>query len=128
MLLSPFSNNVGASLYYFLCSFQVMFSFYTFCRPEEPTYILMHSSSCEYKAQCCLKSGAYIQYVSIFKLCCNAVIAALVKHQPHFESPQFRHVIHPSILINALVEHLPHSCALAGKSDAPASASSACLV
>jgi len=35
--------------------------------------------------------------------------------QPHFESPQLRHVMHPSILITALVEHFAHNCASDGK-------------
>ena len=34
--------------------------------------------------------------------------------QPHFESPQLRQVMQPSIMIMALVMHLLHSCAPAG--------------
>lgn len=37
-------------------------------------------------------------------------------HHPHLESPQLKHVMHPSILMTALVEHLVQSCASAGKS------------
>ena len=33
---------------------------------------------------------------------------------PHFESPQLRQVMQPSIMIMALVMHLLQSCALAG--------------
>ena len=36
-------------------------------------------------------------------------------HQPHFESPQFRHVMQPSMSTTAVVLHLPHSCAPSGK-------------
>jgi len=39
------------------------------------------------------------------------------KPQPHFESPQFRHVMQPSIMITAAVLHLPQSCAPSGKCD-----------
>ena len=34
---------------------------------------------------------------------------------PHFESPQFRHVMHPSIITTAAVLHFAHSCAPSGK-------------
>jgi hypothetical protein len=39
------------------------------------------------------------------------------KLQPHFESPQFRHVMQPSIMTTAAVLHLPHNCAPSGKCD-----------
>jgi len=35
--------------------------------------------------------------------------------QPHFESPQFRHVMQPSIMTTAAVLQRPHSCAPSGK-------------
>ncbi len=35
-------------------------------------------------------------------------------HQPHFESPQFRHVRQPSISTTAAVLHFEHSCAPSG--------------
>src|ERR1700730_5420042 len=34
---------------------------------------------------------------------------------PHFESPQLRQVMQPSIITTAAVEHLAHSCAPSGK-------------
>jgi hypothetical protein len=34
-----------------------------------------------------------------------------VRHQPHFESPQERQVMQPSIITTAAVLHLAHSCA-----------------
>src|SRR5688500_4791290 len=37
--------------------------------------------------------------------------------QPHFESPQFRQVMHPSIITTAAVLHLAQSCAPSGKTD-----------
>src|SRR5688572_30585869 len=37
--------------------------------------------------------------------------------QPHFESPQFRQVMQPSIITTAAVLHLPHSWAPSGKCD-----------
>src|SRR5882724_2790953 len=36
---------------------------------------------------------------------------------PHFESPQLRQVMQPSIITTAAVEHLAHSCAPSGKWD-----------
>ena len=36
---------------------------------------------------------------------------------PHFESPQFKQVVHPSIITTAAVLHLAHSCAPSGKCD-----------
>jgi hypothetical protein len=38
------------------------------------------------------------------------------QHQLHFESPQFRHVIHPSIMTTAVMLHFPHNCAPGGNS------------
>ena len=35
--------------------------------------------------------------------------------QPHFESPQLRHVMQPSIMTTATVLQRPHSCAPSGK-------------
>ena len=37
--------------------------------------------------------------------------------QPHFDSPQLRQVMQPSIITTAAVLHLEHSCAPSGKSD-----------
>jgi hypothetical protein len=39
----------------------------------------------------------------------------LFLHQPHFESPQFKQVMQPSIMITAAVLHLAQSCAPSGK-------------
>ena len=39
----------------------------------------------------------------------------LGRRHPHFESPQFKHVMQPSISTTAAVLHLPHSCAPSGK-------------
>ena len=46
--------------------------------------------------------------------------------QPHFESPQFRQVMQPSIMTSAAVLHFEHSCAPSGKCDFEKA--SACLV
>ena len=40
---------------------------------------VLHSQGREGKAQCAQKSGAYIEYVSIFSGCCNTAIAFLAK-------------------------------------------------
>ena len=49
-------------------------------------------------------------------------------HQPHLLSPQFRHVIQPSINTTALVWHLPHKRAFAGKAPSSSiSAESVCM-
>src|SRR5690606_34841789 len=40
---------------------------------------------------------------------------AFASGYPHFESPQFKHVKHPSIITTAAVEHFGHSCAPSGK-------------
>ena len=37
-----------------------------------------------------------------------------VTSQPHFESPQLRQVMQPSIMITAAVLHFEHSCAPSG--------------
>ncbi len=44
----------------------------------------------------------------------NDVSRRLVHCQPHFESPQDRQVLHPSIMTTAAVLHLVHSCAPSG--------------
>src|ERR1700722_10668137 len=36
---------------------------------------------------------------------------------PHFESPQFKQVLQPSIMTTAAVLHFAHSCAPSGKCD-----------
>ncbi len=45
---------------------------------------------------------------------------------PHFESPQFRQVLQPSIMTTAAVLHFAHSCAPSGKCDLEKA--SVCLV
>ena len=51
-----------------------------------------------------------------FELILNEVWTCQNRRQPHLESPQARQVIHPSIMINATVLHLLHSCAPSGYS------------
>ena len=46
---------------------------------------------------------------------------------PHFESPQLRQVMQPSIFTTAFIEHLPHSCAVAGNADASPPSQSLCV-
>jgi hypothetical protein len=56
------------------------------------------------------------------RLANRTVLSVLVGHrnkrsslQPHFESPQFRQVMQPSIITTAAVLQRPHSCAPSGK-------------
>src|SRR4029077_10288812 len=51
---------------------------------------------------------------------------SLVKSYPHFESPQFKQVLQPSIITTAAVLHFEHSCAPSGKCDLEKA--SVCLV
>jgi hypothetical protein len=46
----------------------------------------------------------------------TAITDSEIPH-PHFDSPQFRQVLHPSIITTAAVLHLLHSCAPSGKCD-----------
>ena len=48
------------------------------------------------------------------------------RNQPHLESPQFRHVMQPSIMTTAAVLQRPHSCAPSGK--CALAKASACLL
>ena len=42
------------------------------------------------------------------------VMKSIHRRQPHFESPQLRQVMQPSIITTAAVLHLPQSCAPSG--------------
>ncbi len=45
---------------------------------------------------------------------CGRGLDSATRPQPHFESPQFRQVMQPSIMITAAVLHFAHSCAPSG--------------
>jgi hypothetical protein len=58
-------------------------------------------------------TGAPVESVDLVSL--PLASSPLFLHQPHLESPQFKQVMQPSIMITAAVLHLAQSCAPSGK-------------
>jgi hypothetical protein len=59
-------------------------------------------------------TGAPVESVGLV-VCLPLAPSPQLLHQPHFESPQFKQVMQPSIMITAAVLHLAQSCAPSGK-------------
>src|ERR1700692_3259129 len=72
-------------------------------------------------------SSAYSRQTQVKFLFIRAMLIALYRgkiasildtlNYPHLESPQFKHVLQPSIITTAAVLHFAHSCAPSGKCD-----------